>query len=141
MGGGGGYSCKWNVWLVVYARRNFHQWSSVLECVEGKVTKFHGNISLRNHFQHDGALCHRTKTVGKWLADNRIQILGSWPGNSPDLNPIENSWVILKQKVATHNPSSLTFLKQVIKEIWVKKITPEYYEKLCLSMPKRIQAC
>ena len=76
----------------------------------------------------------------KWFADNRIQILGPWPGNSPDLNPIENCWVILKQKVAAHNPSSLTHLKQVIREIWVKEITPEYCEKLCLSMSKRIQA-
>ena len=32
-----------------------------------------------SHFQHDEAPCHRTKTVGKWLADNRIQILGPWP--------------------------------------------------------------
>ena len=28
------------------------------------------------HFQHDGVPCHQTKTVGKWFADNRIQILG-----------------------------------------------------------------
>ena len=62
------------------------------------------------------------------------------PVNSPDLKPIENCWVILKQKVAAHNPSSLTHLKQVIKETWVKEITPEYCEKLCLSMPKHIQA-
>ena len=92
-----------------------------------------------SHFQHDGAPSHRTKTVGKWLTDNRIQILGPWPRNSPDLNLIENCSVILKQKVAAHNPSSLTHLKQVIKEIWVREITPEYCEKLCLSMPKRIQ--
>ena len=43
-----------------------------------------------SHFQHDEAPYHRTKTVGKRLADNQIQILGPWPGNSPDLNPVEN---------------------------------------------------
>ena len=78
--------------------------------------------------------------MGKWLANNRTQILGSWPGNSPDLNPIENCWVILKQKAAAYNPSSLTHLKQVIRETRVKEITPEYCEKLCFSMPKHIQA-
>ena len=42
----GGYLCKWKVWFVVHARWNFHQWNSALECVEGKVTKLNGNISL-----------------------------------------------------------------------------------------------
>ena len=43
-------------------------------------------------FCQDGAPCHRAKTTQNWLKDN----VGSfwpkeeWPGNSPDLNPIEN---------------------------------------------------
>ena len=80
-------------------------------------------ISRCTHFQRDGAPCHQTKAVKKWLDDNGFQILGPWPGNSPDLNPIENCWVILKQKVAARNPSSLSHLKLGVKEIWIKEIT------------------
>ncbi len=28
--------------------------------------------------------------ITKWLEEQNIDILGPWPGNSPDLNPIEN---------------------------------------------------
>ena len=42
--------------------------------------------------------------------------------------------------VCLYNPSSLFYLKLAIKEGWIKKITVEYCEKLCLSMPGCIQA-
>jgi hypothetical protein len=42
------------------------------------------------HFLQDGAPCHRSKLVTKWFAKKpHIQLI-KWPGNSPDLNPIEN---------------------------------------------------
>jgi DDE superfamily endonuclease len=39
--------------------------------------------------QQDNALCHTAKKVKAWLARNKLNVL-EWPGNSPDLNPIEN---------------------------------------------------
>ena len=55
------------------------------------------DIKSCTHFQHDGAPCHQTKAVKKWFENNGVEILGPWSGNSPDLNPIENYWVILIQ--------------------------------------------
>ena len=47
-------------------------------------------------FQHDGAPWHKAKGTTKWLREQNIDILGPWPGNSPDLNPIENLRFIIK---------------------------------------------
>ena len=109
-----------------------------LEVLKSKVPSFM-EIKRCSHFQHDGAPCHQTKAVKKWLGEAGILILGPWPGNSPDLNPIENCWVLLKQKVAAHNPTSLSNLKQAIKQVWMNEISINYCEKLCLSMPERIK--
>ena len=53
--------------------------------------------------------------------------------------PLRTVGLCLSKKVAVHNLSSLFHLKLAIKEVWIKKITPEYCEKLCLSMPGHIQ--
>jgi transposase len=45
-----------------------------------------------NHFLQDGAPCHKYKLVSTWIQERRHITLIDWPGNSPDLNPIENAW-------------------------------------------------
>ena len=110
-----------------------------LEILKEKVPPFIAIYGC-THFQHDGAPCHQTKPVGAWLQQNGIAQLGPWPGNSPDLNPIEHCWVLLKKKVAYRNPTSIPALCDAIKHVWVTEIGPEYCEKLCLSMPDRIAA-
>ncbi len=55
---------------------------------------------------------------------------------SPDLNPIEHLWGILKRQVEHHSPSSIQSLKEVILEEW-KKID---LEKRVHSMPRRLGA-
>ena len=79
------------------------------------------------YFQHDGAPCHQAKLVKSWLADNRIQVLGPWPGQSPDINPIENCWRKLKVEVKRLQPGCY-------------HITLTYCRQLAESMPRRLAA-
>ena len=90
-------------------------------------------------FQQDGAPCHRTAAVSRCLANSNIEVLGPWSGSSPDLNPIENMWIMIKEKVSKLNPTSEATLADAIKNVWVKDVTPAYCERLARSMPSRIR--
>ena len=100
----------------------------------------HMGILGSSVFQHDGASCHRTTAVTRCPANEDIEVLGRWPRSSPDLNPIENLWTVMKQKVSGLNSTSEKSLTEVIKKMWVTDITPAYCEKLAKSMPTRIRA-
>ena len=88
-------------------------------------------------FQDDSAPCHRSKIVKKFEVENQIDVL-EWPGNSPDMNPIENLWAILKQKVNSYQPKTRTELVSSIVRVWHHEIPIELCEKLVDSMNKRI---
>lgn len=45
----------------------------------------------------DGASYHKAKTVTRFLNASDITVL-SLPDNSPNMNPIENCWSIVKKK-------------------------------------------
>ena len=90
-------------------------------------------------FMHDGAPCHRFKIVKKFLGENHVTAL-DWPGNSPDLNPIENLLSKMKDLVVVKQPSSGKVLIQTIKEVWMQEISADYCNSLIASMPRRLEA-
>ena len=64
-----------------------------------------------------------------------------WPAQTPDMNPIENLWSILKRRLARYNnpPSG-------VHELWERtqqeqyNIEPQIIKNLIDSMPRRLKA-
>ena len=52
-------------------------------------------------FMQDGASCHTAKIVKQYLTNNGVKLL-DWPGNSPDMNPIENIHLLRKKLIKWH---------------------------------------
>jgi transposase len=70
-------------------------------------------------FMHDNAPCHKADSITKFFEDQEIDTV-NWPAQSPDMNPIENLWAIIKQKRAAKYPlpSSEEELIEQIFSIW-----------------------
>ena len=81
-----------------------------LEVLENHLINFMA-IHRCTIFQHDSALCHKSKQVTKWLQEKRVQVL-DWPGNSPDINPIKKLWILVKKKVSERSPQNIDVLKK-----------------------------
>jgi len=90
-------------------------------------------------FQQDGAPCHTAKKCMTWFKENKVKLL-DWPGNSPDLNPIENLWARLKRTVSAKRPSNKRELVEAIINSWFHIISANDLERLVDSMPRRCQA-
>ena len=99
-------------------------------------------FGLKNEVYHldDSARPHRTKNVFDWHHENGIQKI-IWLGNSPDLNPIENLWAIMKSKLNRIVCKNKQKLIENITRIWYNDLDIETLRNLALSMPERIEKC
>ena len=114
---------------------NSFRYLSVLQDKILTLMSVHGT----NIFMQDSAPYHKAKIVTEWLADSKIQAL-DWPGNSPDLNPIENLCRILKQKVSLKKFNNFRGLQNATIQAWATEITKNLCEKIVSSMPSRIKS-
>ncbi len=76
----------------------------------------------------------------KWFADWPTIRLIKWPSNIPGLNPIENVWSWMKQKLMDSSAKNLDEWRREILELWTLRIDDiQYLKSLVESMPRRLQ--
>ncbi len=108
-------------------------WSTVFSEVQGQHSRIPGSFRALH-----SSPAHSAKATSTWFKGHGIPVL-NWPANSPDLNPIENIWGIVKRKMRYARPNNAEELKATIRATWAL-ITPEQCHRLIDSMPRRIAA-
>ena len=86
----------------------------------------------------DGVSCHTAKLIKEWFAWVGINYFTAWPGNSPDINPIENVWSIMKARLKDMDTSSVPKLEAAVRQVWANLQLSEL-QNLAMSVPDRLQ--
>ena len=95
----------------------------------------------------DNASIHTAHKVRDWFKEQRIPCV-DWPPCSPDLNPIEHMWKVLKKTVLDLHPKLEDIqgeeniqqaLRTALQEAW-SLILKEYFNCLIESIEARVKA-
>ena len=86
-------------------------------------------------FMQDNAPCYKVRTVLSFLVEEGIGVI-KWPPQSPDMNPIENVWKIIREKAQNSNPQNIDDLWGFLKEEW-ESITTTLCKKLIGSCGRK----
>jgi hypothetical protein len=89
-------------------------------------------------FMQDGAPCHTAQSTLAALLP-LLTLLLYWPANSPDLNPIEMIWAVMKRRLNDVRASTKEEFKAVVQEVWDKLDIEKVVNPLVDSFERRIE--
>ena len=85
--------------------------------------------------QQDNDPKHRSHICTQFI-DEHVPELLEWPSNSPDVNPIENIWSIVKRNVEKRKPVNIDELEFFLAEEF-RNIDTNIVKNCVMSMKKR----
>ena len=90
-------------------------------------------------FMQDNAPVHTSLLTREYRKKHGINKIEKWPAQSPDLNPIENVWKVLKTHVQElYHPKNLNEMQNYLTLAW-DDFSAETLKNLILSMPNRMK--
>ncbi|KAG1060101.1 hypothetical protein G6F41_013070 [Rhizopus arrhizus] len=106
-----------------------------------ETLKYYGMNKGTIYLQQDNDPKHKSKSTMLWLKQNKVRYINDWPPNSPDLNPIEHVWHLLKLRLSLYERKARN-----IDELWERvdvewnKLDKDVCRSYIDSMPDRIAA-
>jgi hypothetical protein len=89
-------------------------------------------------FQQDKATAHMASFATKFLHDESVAMVRSWPTKGDDINPIENLWAIVDEKIQDRRYSTVAGMRRVVQGEW-KNIDERLLANLVDSIPDRLR--
>lgn len=110
-----------------------------VELLEDNFIDVYKDSGVGSIFMQDNAPSHKTTHVMNYLSMEQVSVL-EWPPQSPDLNPIENIWAVLKSKLRKNSgfPTNRRELIARAQEVWLS-LEEKTIDNTLDSMPKRMQ--
>ena len=93
--------------------------------------------SGRHMLMQDGAPAHTSKRTRQFLSENNVRLLDR-PPYSPDLNPVENLWSIVKRQVDVRGCRTSEVLRERIAAAWFA-VRQDDIDYLVRSFPRRLE--
>ena len=80
------------------------------------ASELFGRGNLTWILQEDNDPKHRSKIAKNWKAEKNIRVL-PWPSMSPDQNPIENVWQLMKIKITKKKSGLAKSVESMIRRV------------------------
>lgn len=95
--------------------------TSLVPTIEELANQPFSGAKTHIFFQQDNDAKHASRKTKNWLASTGISTM-KWPSQSPDLNPIEHLWCLVKRRLGEYPepPNSLHELMERNDEVWGK---------------------
>jgi inhibitor of nuclear factor kappa-B kinase subunit alpha len=145
--GGVGYNYKSSLFIVPKSMRiNTQDYLRIMRLFEKEAKEKigyteEGGWARKWTYQQDGAPSHTSNETQRWLLEHFPDVITKrqWPAASPDINPIELIWGILKPRVNAEAHPDVKSLARALDREW-GKLTYEEINACIDGWPERLDA-
>ena len=94
--------------------------------------------SKSGNSSNDKASCHTAKSTKRWLEQHGVGVVEAWPTKGDDINPMENLWAILDDRLEQKKFTTKEGMEKKIRELW-DEVDSSLLHNLIHSIPDRLR--